>query len=249
MTETTERTAGTALEQQVAPGALALAQGQKSWTVIDLADRLAGPEPVLPKTAPRPRPAKVMELTTALRKALRAIPDVFARVQPTESRKLEASELKALTDEQVAINQVTKPLGDRSKVISEIVRHHMDHYGAGAGLVDENTLRIAEGIAKGHYLFAREQDPFEVAVEGYDDAWQQRFVKGSVTVNGSLAAQLEADGRITHDEYLRITRTSRSYDEAKMAEFIRKNPERGLQILAAMTSRSAPSASLYPPKK
>lgn len=249
MTETTERTAGTAVEQQVAPGALALAKGAKSWTVADLAAKLAGPEPVLPKAAPLPKPAKAIQLTAPLRKALRAIPDVFAKVQPTESRKLEASEITALTAEQIAISQVAKPLGERSKAISEIMRHHMDHYGASLGLVGEDTLRIADGIAQGHCLFARSEDPFEVPVEDFEGTWQQRYVKGSVNVNGSLAGQMKADGTITHEEYLSITRTSRNYDEARMAEFIRNNPERGCQILAAMTSRSAPSASLYPPKQ
>ena len=248
MTETTENTAGTEVVQ-VAPGALALVAGAKPWSITDLAEKIAPPEPVLPKDAEAPKPAKVVNLTPVLKKALGAIPNVFAKVQPTESRRLEAAELKKLTDEAIAISQAAKPLGDRAKAISEIIRHHMDHAGESDGLVNEDTLRIADGVAKGHFLFGRPEAPFEVGVEGYEDAWQQRYVKGSVSVNGGELLGLYEDGAITREEYLACTREVRSYDEAKISAFIRKNPQRGLEILTAITHRSAPGASVYPPKK
>lgn len=249
MTENTTA-AGTDIAQ-VAPGALALAAGARPWTVADLAEKLFPGEPARPETVAAPEPAKVTQISDKLKRALRAIPEVYGKVRPTESRKLEAAELKDLTDEAVAIATLQTQLGERASAISEIVRHHMDHYGAEAGLVDENTLRILDGVGKGHCIFARPEEPFEIGVEGYEKRWQQRFVKGKVTVHGDQAAALEADGKITHAEFLAITSLpkTRGYDEWKMADFIRKSPRRGLQILQMLTTRSAPGASLYKPDK
>jgi hypothetical protein len=41
----------------------------------------------------------------------------------------------------------------------------------------------------------------------------------------------------------------RVLDDLKIQGFIRKNPARGLSILRAITTREAPSGSLYAPKK
>lgn len=249
MSENTESPAGTELAAQVAPGALALATGSKSWTIADLAAKLAGPAPVLPADSPAPAPAAKTALGTNLKRALALLPKVFGKVQPTESRKLEQAELAELTDEAIAIHQVTKPLGARLNVISEIVRHHMDHAAEADGLVNENTLRVAKGVAAGHYLIARPEDPFTVPVEGYEEAWQQRYVSGGVNVSAAPLPQLLESEKITREEFLAFTRSARVYDEANAAAFIRKFPQRGLEILALLTTRDAPGASLYPPKK
>jgi hypothetical protein len=247
MTETNETHAGTALAQ-VAPGALARVKDAKPWTVADLADILAGPARELPGDAPFPAPPTPVKFTDALRGALRSLPTVFGKVTPTERRKLEAAEITSLTNEINAIDEVAAQLAARRKAIQEAVRTHQDFKAEDQGLTPRCN-RIADGVAKGHYLIADPGDPYETAVDGYADAWQQRYVKGKTSQSQDLLDALAAEGKITRQEYLACTRETRNLDEDKIKVLIRKNPQRGLEILAAITTRSAPGASLYAPKK
>jgi hypothetical protein len=241
MTATTDTT-GTALSQ-VAPGVLAQVQGHATWTVADLAGKLAGPAHELPKDAPAPKPAKQVTLTAQLKASLSKLPKVFGQTTPGKARKLEKAELEALTEEAIAIAAVVTPLGQRAEAISETVRHHMDAVGP------KSAPRIADGKAKGHRLLARPGEPFNVDVEGYTEPWQQRYVSGAAKPSPARLLALYEAGQITREEYLGFTREARVYDEEKVAAFIRKDPGRGLEILGAITERSAPGASLYAPKK
>lgn len=248
MTETTERTAGTAVEQQVAPGALARVKGAKPWTIADLAEILARP---VQKPEPAedfiPEVPKPVAFTDKLRSALRAVPGVFGKVAPTERRKLEKAEVEGLVAELMALSMVSGPIGSRMKDITELLRHHMDFVAAEAG---RGGKKIASGIGKGHVLAARPEDPFNIPVEGYDDPIQQRYVGGKPQVTGSKLEEMKASGTITQEQYLACTSAGRrSYDPDKMALYIRRHPEEGLRILAAMTTMGDPSGSLYPPKK
>jgi hypothetical protein len=249
MTAQAETAQGTnsALEP-VAPGALARVKGDKPWTMLDLADMLAGPAREFSKADSLPKPAPQVEFTDVLRQALRALPDVFGVVMPDEARALDRHEVKAITDEVLAINTILKELNARKEAIKESVRNHQDHQAEASGLKDGVT-RVAEGAAKGHWLLAREDEPFETPVDGYTDCWQQRYVSGRAFVNGAEIFVMEAEGTITREEYLGCTSSKRHFDAGKMEAFIRRNPERGLAILTRMTTRSAPSASVYAPKK
>jgi hypothetical protein len=245
MTETIENTTGTALAQ-VAPGALARAKGSEPWTVADLAEILAAPAAELPEADPFPAPAKPVNFTTTLRSALRNLPKTFGLVSPAERRRLGTEELAQLTAEIITIDTVSTQLGTRKTAIQEIVRTHMDFVAEAEGVAGD---RVADGVAKGHYLAAKPSEPFEIPVDGYADCWQQRFVKGKTSQDKTILDGLVEAGTISREEMLGFTREVRTLDDAKIAAFIRKNPARGLQILAAITTRSAPSASLYPPKK
>lgn len=245
MTSTTESPAGTALAQ-VADGALARLQDAKPWTIADLADLVTAPSAGSPAGTPAPEPARAVSFTPALRKALAALPRVFGKVSPTERRKLEAAEVRELTDEANVIAALAKPLKDRLEAISEIIRHHCDFVAADQGKA--GTI-VTSGVAAGHVLVATSGKPFEVAVEGYAEAWSQRYVKGGSSQSPDKLLALYEDGTISRAEYLACTRETRSLDTRKVEDFIRKSPVRGLQILAAITTRSDPTASLYMPKK
>jgi hypothetical protein len=261
MTATAETTGTTAKLAPVAPGILAQAQPGKSWTVASLAGLLAGPAPELPETAPFPEPPAAVTFTPALRKSLSALPSIVGQVNPTARRLLTAGELAQVTDERNAINAVAEPLAKRVKVISEYVRTHQDLQAEaarqatptavvrGGRVITLATERVADGAAKGHYLLAMPEAPYETPVEGYDDAWQQRYVSGPVSQSLGALEALLADGAIDRKEYLAMTRETRALDQGKITAFIAKNPARGLEILAAITKRGAPSASLYAPKK
>lgn len=260
MTATAETTGTSARLAPVAPGVLARAQGSSPWTVADLADMLAGPAEVLPEAEPFPEPAKAVTFTPALRKAFASLAGMD-QVNPDARRSLTAGELAALTAERNAITAVTEPLGKRVKAITEHIRMHIDVAAEEAGaatpaavyrggkLITPATERVASGAAKGHYLLAAPQAPYEVPVQGYDDCWQQRYVSGGVSQSLSALEALAETGEITRKEYLALTRESRSLAQDKITAFIAKDPARGLEILAAITERAPASASVYPPKK
>ena len=247
MTDTTAA-AGTEIAQ-VAPGALARVKGMDPWDVTDLAEMVAGPVPAVPKDQAFPPAAPAVKFTDPLRAALKALPLVFGKVVPTEPRKLEQAELAALTEEAVTIDRLTTELGKRRNAISEAIRAHQDHQAREAGLVTDETLRVADGVAKGHYLVATPGSPFSTEVPGFADSWQQRYVKGGTDIKGTAIEDLFHSGTIDRKTYLSCTATVRVYSPMKMAEYIRKNPIDGLKLLARITVRKAPSASLYPPKQ
>jgi hypothetical protein len=242
---TENETTGTAIEQ-IAPGALALAQSGGPLSIADLADRLLRPPPLAPLDSPFPQPPAAKSVTDKLRASLRSVAAAFGGVQPTERRKLEAAEVKSLTDESSIITAITKPLGARLKDIQEIIRMHGDFIAEEQGMANE---RISGGVGEGHWLAATPGSPFEIPVDGYEDAWQQRYVKGGVDTSIRALEALEEAGDITRKEYLAMTAEVRVLDETKMASFIHKNPERGLEILRKISTKGAPSASLYAPKK
>lgn len=241
----TDETTGTAVEQ-VAPGALALVQGSKQLNIAELADKLLAPLAPAPIDGPFPKPPKASAVSDKLRASLRSVAAAFGGVQPTERRKLEAAEVKSLTDEAAIITAITGPLGARLKDIQAIMRMHADFVAEEQGMANE---RIAGGVGKGHWLAATPGSPFEVPVEGYEDPWQQRYVKGGTETSLAALEALEDSGDVTRQEFLAMTVTVRQLDETKMASFIHKNPLRGLEILRKITKRSAPGASLYAPKK
>jgi hypothetical protein len=238
-------TTGTAVEQ-VAPGALALAQSGQQINIAELADKLLAPAPLAPLDSPFPNPPKPRAVSDKLRTALRSVAAVFGGVQPTERRKLEAAEVKSLTDEATVITAITKPLGERLKDIQAVMRMQVDFLAEEQGLGNE---RIAGGVSEGHWLAATPGSPFEVRVEGYEDAWQQRYVKGGTDTSLKALEGLQESGEVTRKEYLAMTAEVRVLDETKMAAFIHKNPQRGLEILKKISTRGTPSASLYAPKK
>lgn len=245
MTQTTEAPAGTALAQ-VAPGVIAQVRGSKTLTMADLANLLAAPVEPVPQDADFPPPPKPVKFTDTLRKHLREISSLFGNVMPTERRRLERAEVRDLTEEANAIDVLVKELGARRKAISEFMRTHQDFQALDEGKPAE---RIAGGVAKGHILAATAHDPFETEVEGYAERWQQRFVSGSASPSQPMLQELLDAGTITQAEFNGFTRAVRVLDDLRVQEFIRKNPARGLQVLAAITTREAPSASLYAPKK
>jgi hypothetical protein len=245
----TQQTAAGTDVVQVAPGALTLVRGRDPWTVIDLADMIGPPAPTVPADAPMPAVAPAVKFTDTLRNALKALPAAFGKIAPTERRKLEAAELAAITDEANVIDALIKELGERRKAISEFVRAHQDFDAQDRGLVTEDTIRIADGVAKGHFLVAQPGSPFTTEVPGYSKGWQQRYVKGSTEVRGADIEKLFNEGEIDRAAYLACTVQVRVFDSMKLAEYIRKNPVKGLRLLARITHRKPPSASLYAPEK
>jgi hypothetical protein len=250
MTATTE-TAGTATSStelaQVAPGLIAEIEDSGTFTVADLADKLVSPDRTMDSKTPFPPVPSQVEVTDALKARMRQLPSVFGKVRPTTRRELEPTELTSLSDEVSVIDALSTILGERRKQIGEAIRVHQDVHAERTGDA-KGATRVAEGKAQGHYLLAKPGDPFNTEVPGYKGTWQQRFVKGKSRIDEKLLAALVRDEVITKAEFNAMTRTVRVLDHDKLAVAIRKNPGRFLRILASITRKGAPSASLYPPK-
>jgi hypothetical protein len=249
-TQTAEGTTSSTELELVAQGALALVNGDKPWTILDLAADLAGPAAVFTEADPIPAPAPKVVFSELLRKALKALPELFGQVMPDEVCKLDRHELKAVTDEAANLDVIAKEIKVRREAIQAIIRNHQDREAEEAenGL-PAGTQRIAEGAARGHWLLASPGKPYKTPVDGYADSWRQQMVKGEVSVSPAVLFDMAKSGQLTREEFLAFTREVRVYDAEKAQAFIRRNPVRGLSILARMTSRSAPSASLVSPKK
>lgn len=244
MTETTERTAGTDLEQ-VAPGSLAYVTATdpgRKWDLAKLAGMLGG-DAAPPPEAPQVVTTEPVKITPELKAALRELPSVFGSVAPTEPRKLEAGEIIRLTRERDVLNQVVTALGKRDKEIDEAMRHHMD------ALAGASAPVISEGVAKGHRLLAAEGHPFSVPVNGFEDSWQQRLVRGKAEMSLGILTDLLVKEKITRQEFMALTAQVRDLDEDKIKRAVRKNPARILSILKAITVRKGDTAQLVPPKK
>lgn len=244
MTATDERAAGTELTQ-VAPGTLAydtVTNPSAKWDLAKLAG-MFGVEAEVPAVAPQPSATQPVKITPELKAALKRLPEVFGSVVPTEARKLEKAEIDRLTEERTVLNRVITDLGKRDKAIDEAMRSHMD------ALAPDDAPVITDGVAKGHRLLATEGHPFEVEVDGYEDAWQQRRVAGKAEMSLGLLSDLLAAGTITNGEFLSLTASVRVLDEAKVRTALRKSPARVLQILRAVTLRKGDTAQLVPPKK
>jgi hypothetical protein len=245
MTTTDERIAGTALAQVAADSQayLTAIDPGKTWTLAALTKMLAGeaPQPTVPPAGP----PETLTVTPELRAALRLMTQLFGGVQPTEPRKLEEAEVRRITEEYRAIAAVAGLIAKRANAIDEAVRHHMDAEARAAGITGPI---IADGKARGHILAAKPGQPFEVNVEGFSDAWQQRMTTGSAELSMTDLWQLLDEKLITRDEFSALTSTVRELDESKIKKAVKRNPARYLAILASITRRKPDGASLYPPK-
>jgi hypothetical protein len=235
------------------PGAaLQLATGTAKVSLADLADAVV-PVTDEPKVPDFPALPKAVELTSDARAALLNVSAVFGQFQLGERRELTADELALITRENKVISDILTPLSDRAGVISEMIRVHMDveaerQHGK-AGTAIRKAARILGGKFKGHYLLATKGRPHKVEVNGFENSWEQRYTDGGTDIRPDLLPQLAKDGKITHEEYLALTRSARAWAEDRVARFIEANPERGLEILAAITVRKDPGAQLVSPKR
>ena len=74
-----------------------------------------------------------------------------------------------------------------------------------------------------------------------------RSVMPGDTYNGS-----DPEGFLTRDEFLAFTSVPdvpRRLDESKIQKVVSKDPQRGLEILAAISVTGSPTASIVAPKK
>lgn len=227
---------------------------KKEATLSDVA--LAVTQDVTEVKDPKPFPAvpKGRTLTEAVRNVLKSVPQVFGSVQMETRRTLSEAELEQVYTEHAVLDTVCKTLKARVEDIKEIVRTHMDvdaeernlarakEVHRGGKLAAEATPRDS----KGHFLLAQETGhPYRIPIPGTDKEYSLEYRAGKVTLDGDALLGMFERGEISREEYLGFTRETRVLDETRATNFIKRNPERGMDILAKITHQEPPSTSLY----
>lgn len=243
-------TATTALEQ-VSAGAIALAR-KRNVSLHELADALDPvPEPSDDVAVAFPKLPKPTELTPPAKLALTRVNLVFGMTRIHDRRTLSLPEMEKLSDEADVLNVLAKVLKDRLEEIKETVRVHMDVEAEKAGIAVPKGKKATQRDRRGHYLLATPGVAWEMILKGFSKGWSQTFTSGSVKTEPTpeqVQALLDS-GAITREEYLAVTRSTRTFDPLRLSSFIRRHPERGLGILKALTTREDPNSALHLPER
>lgn len=220
----------------------------KAMVDADVADA-----PLAPEAQPFPDLPKRVELTDKVRRAMNALPKLFGAVQPELRRTLSDRELNDLYFEREAIRTVTTALSGRDDAIKETVRNHMDADAEERGVavpkaqVDKKTGEVIVPAtprdSHGHYVLATPEKREEVPIPGTNQMFVREYRRPSVSVDLSALLKMYEDGEITREEFLGMTRETRVLDEGKVWNFVRRYPERGLELLGKITKHGAPGTN------
>jgi hypothetical protein len=242
----------TEIAQMIRRGRLALKDDKATLKSVAQA-MVAGEAVEVPETVERPPLPRKIELTAAVQQAMDNMSDLFCMVVPESRRTLSDKELRTLHLERTAIKIVTGALSGREEAIKETIRNHMDEDAVAKGiavsraLVDSATGEmIVEATPRdvhGHYVLATAQQREEAPIPGTDQVFVREYRAPSTHADTDALHLKAEDGEITREEYLAFTRSIRVIDEAKVWEFIKKNPERGLEILGSITKHGLPSTA------
>jgi hypothetical protein len=242
----------TEITQMVRRGRLAL-KDEKA-TLKSVAQAMVAGEPIeAPATAEFPPLPKKVELTSVVTQAMDNLSGLFSVVHPETRRPLTDKELTTLHLEREAIKIVTGALSGREEAIKEIVRNHMDADAEAKAkavrraLIDSETgeviVEATPRDAHGHYVLATAEQREEVQIPGTDKVFVREYRAPSTRADTDALHMKYEDGELSREEYLAFTRNIRVIDEDKVWEFIKKNPERGLEILGSVTKHGLPSTA------
>lgn len=227
---------------------------QKAKSLNDVATILDVHALPVPVTTEAEWPAPV-EMTDASLDAIEALPRVFNKVHPAAPKILSDEDLVSLYEEREVLRTAMEPLSGRDEVIKEIVRHHMDL----VALQDNRAVPrdkvvngnvVAEASPRdtaGHFILASKGNPERANIPGTGQAWSREYRQGAVSYAHAaedLLALYEA-GDITREQYLAMTREQRVFDETKVMEAVRKDPETYLPILKKVAVRTSDGTSMF----
>lgn len=192
----------------------------------------------LPETAPEKVPATPLPKSPALSASAAALFDLADRLAdvdlPDTHRQLSPAEQKAVVAALDALKPVAKELKTSEAQLKAAIFNHLDEVARVNGRITDETLRTKEGWAI-----------VEGVVEGETVNATREERLGSLTLSADGLAGLEAQGEITHEEYLAMTAPVRVLDEQATLAWLKKNPDRaGLLAKAAVRSRATASLNL-----
>jgi hypothetical protein len=244
--------------EPVTEGMLGLVGDGRQFSVASLTAELADVTPAVPAEAklfpPLPKPVNA---TADQMHDLDILAASMGHLHLTSRRSLTEDELYALSAEADVLASALDVAGKRHEEIKEIIRVHLDVAAEEAGIAvpapklgrgGEVIVAATPRDQKGHYLLAGAERPFVLLIEGFKKGWEQRFSSGSPSLSSDALQDLLDKGEIDAAEFNGFTRMTRVLDDDRISAYIRKHPARGLQVLRAITRRSAPKASLYGPE-
>lgn len=218
----------------------ALVEGQSVQAALELVQQTPGGN--LVRRVPAP-----MALTEVQRAALTQLPEKFGEVSPQTARALAPAEREKLLAERDLIDALLT-LDARKKAIRDLFATDLDIEAERTGTaVPEERIEADRVILAtrrdedGHYLLAG-----EVAVPGTDRRMVRTVNRGTLTVNVDLLEQQVNAGRITSEQFERLTRTVRVYDESGARSAIIRDPELLLAVREATVETKAPHATVQP---
>lgn len=176
------------------------------------------------------------------REAIEAVTEVIEHLQiPSSVRQLEPGEIANHIDTRVKLDYVEDVIDRAKAAIRAAAFNHFDKVAEEKGLVDETTPRNKDG----NYILA---DKESMAVPGMDKKFVREVSKGSVTFGSSATladrlAEAEAEGLISHADYLKVTKQTRVLDEQAFFEAAQAN-ESLFAAIAFITQARSDSASL-----
>jgi hypothetical protein len=205
-----------------------------SVTFNDLLKTVA-PKPAVPDLPP-PMPT-VAVITHAQRAAIERLPEVFGQVVPTEARKLQPVEVRALVEEKQTLDQLKKLVEDRHEGMRTTIFNHLDIEAEERGIA-----KTARRDKRGHYCLKGEC----LAAPGTGKKFTREVRDGSVTLNAEKLKALigRSDLEFTHEDYLEMTTQTRVVDEHKVMQALKKNPSL-INVIREATDKGDPVASLY----
>lgn len=188
---------------------------------------------IVPLPAEPPVPATITDKAKA---ALNRLPKVFGKVVPTTRRMLEDQEVKDLVAERETLDEIEKMAKDRKEAIRTTVFNHLDV---------EFEAKHADEVGEtpreenGHFVVTG-----EIKVPGVDKRFTREVRSGSVDLTSDDLKALEAEGLITHQDFLDATEPIRYLNENKLMLLLKRKPEL-VRVIAPRIKTSKTTASFY----
>lgn len=210
---TTPAVPGTDVETTV--GLLRTALGQVDAGKIAFSDVLAGLlSGEVEAPAVQHKAVRAKSITDEHLVALKRLPDVYGVVDPVEPRALTAQELAQIVEEREVIDKILGLLSKRKdESIRETLANHLDES------LPEEARNGAHVDGKGHYVVQQEQP-----VPGTGLKVQAITSDPKPRLDGAALLALYEAGDLSREDYLRVTKATRSFDEAKARQEFKKDP-------------------------
>lgn len=182
-------------------------------------------------------------ISDACHVALEHLPGVFGLVAPGEVRTLTVEEQETLVDERLTIDVVEKELGKRKEDIKVTMHNHFD-----AEVVAERQARSDAGqdlppeppVHKDGFFISKASTNLNTTHQ-----FTRETTGKASTLTVSALGQAEADGVITHKQYLAMTQQVRVVAPDNVMDEVRKanSPEQFLEALAKYATPGSRTAS------
>jgi hypothetical protein len=211
------------------PEAVLKQDGVTLTAVLRAALRPGGDAPIKPTPLP-----KSVAVTPEVAQILKTVAVTLDGVTlPTLRRELDADELEDFT---LALEDVTKARTALEAAEKKLKLTFQTHFDAVARNTPGFTTNGVEYNKDGFYVT---EDHVSAAVEGLGKKVIRSVVPGSPVLTEEGLASLEAEGVISHEEYLKATQQVRVVDEDGVMELAKERPELLPELASETTQEKA----------